>query len=156
MTRSFPKDTLANVTLWALMALPKTLTLLEDPYSQWHRHGLLFNVTLGWTVGCWGVLIYHLYTKWGTLVAQYRPQELFRDRVLTWEEVWITGFAGLSAMWFLWEWRPRQTWMGPWDEVTRVVFALLLVIGAIPGIVHMWVTFKNRRFRLGKLPSKIG
>ena len=156
MTRSSPKvDVLTSVNLCAISLAHLTLTALEGAYSKWHQSLSTADATFGLAVVIiWGFLIYILHTEWGNLVAQYWPRELFRDRALSWLEILVTGLVGYNVVWILWE-RPNQTGIGSWDEVLRVVYALLLVIGAIPGVVHMWVALKNRRSKLGRPQSQI-
>jgi hypothetical protein len=74
-----------------------------------------------------GSFIYLLYTDWDDLGAQYRSQELFRDRILTLLEVLGTVLAGMFAVALPFGEGPRQTGMGPWNQVFRVVFAPLLL-----------------------------
>ena len=161
VTRSSPRgEGLTTVINLAVIVNPSVVTMLEGEFLQGHR-SLHNSIVALAGVFYFGFLIYRLYTEWGDLMAQYRPQELFRDRVLKWYEglwhgLW-TVIAGMCVVWFFSEWpEHRQTWMGPWDHVLRVVSTLLFLIWAIPGGVRMWVALKNRRFGLRKLPSKIG
>ena len=146
MTRSSPSGTkLVEVNLNALVVLSMVLILLED---GWHQ-SLLHAIMALLIVPLLGTLVYRLYTNWGDLVAQYGHQELFRDRVLTLLEVLNTVAAGIFAVSMFTDKHP-QTWMGSGASVLRVVIALLLVLVAIPGVVHMWVALKNRKSGLGQ------
>ncbi|HXC24853.1 MAG TPA: hypothetical protein VNU46_02985 [Gemmatimonadaceae bacterium] len=144
MIRSSPKSKEPTwVILIAVAVLPLMMNLLEGGYAPWPR-SLLDAIRVFLPVYCSGYLIYLLCTEWGALIAQYRPQALFRDRAFTFQEVIGTGIASLMAVLLSWA-EPKQTWLGPWDRALRVGFALVLVIVAIPGFVHMWVVLKNRR-----------
>ena len=67
-------------------ALVSTLRLLEHG-AEWHRHLLDVILTPFIVFGC----LYLLYGRWGELIVQYRPRELFRDRVLTFPDVLMIG-----------------------------------------------------------------
>jgi hypothetical protein len=111
MTHSSPRSQEPTIVMLSVVAiLPIMLNLLEGGYAPWPR-SLLDAIRVFLPVFCSGYVIYLLCTEWGALIAQYRPQALFRDRAFTFQEVIGTGCACLIAV--LLPWGAKQTCSAP-------------------------------------------